>query len=622
MKQKTIYLLLILFYAFAVSFCSTRALTFCGGDPTLDPDNECLLFPPQKLYIDIAANAYKLAWDAVTPHAHYKWQEAAGLHTGWDGDEQSVGIGSTSVLMRARSMNIYRYRVRSCNPDGCGAWSAELQHYEGPRPPDQVTVAITNFSAKKFTITWNAATEHSVILYKVIRCITATHPCPEHERIELKVHDPQQREISDIVTTSPVYYSVQACTLEGCGVTSAPAIEAILSDGSNSAPFIVKNYRQLLCMGRSGVSTSGVDCSNYSDWQADQHYKLGADIDASASCPGYDGTNGQTVTCGANQIAWVPLGNCGADGSCLGNRSSDDATFKGSLDGGGFVIRNLYYYKYDNGGMVSEYGGLFGAVENGLIKNLALINIYIDLTAYSPTVGSLAAWITKSNISNSYATGVVTASRAQSTAGGLIGFMHKSSITNSYAAVTVLASTPTVFAYAGGLVGQLFSGGIGNSYATGMVTAVLLQVPDNMVGDEAMAGGLVAFSVGANIRNSYAAGVVSAAGYTGGFIGTAFNGWQSIGGRNYYVDRKGINGIGGGSCAAEICLAATGADIAARRKWLQTQNESNSAMFSSGTSITLNGKSYSYESWDNGIWGDLTSNSRYPCLKGITPGCQ
>ena len=146
--------------------------------------------------------------------------------------------------------------------------------------------------------------------------------------------------------------------------------------------------------------------------------------------------------------------------------------------------------------------GLFGDVENAIIRDVGLENVNINATANS--TGALAGSAEgTTEIVNSYAKGTITSSK--SNIGGLVGSLNStSSIKSSYAEVNVTGS-----ASVGGLVG-LSAGTIENSSATGTVKA-----------SSSTAGGFVGRTTGGSITNSFAAGNVTASSAAGGFVGSA-----------------------------------------------------------------------------------------------------
>ena len=146
--------------------------------------------------------------------------------------------------------------------------------------------------------------------------------------------------------------------------------------------------------------------------------------------------------------------------------------------------------------------GLFGYVEDAIIRDVGLENVNINATANS--TGALAGSAEgTTEIVNSYAKGTITSSK--SNIGGLVGSLNStSSIKSSYAEVNVTGS-----ASVGGLVG-LSAGTIENSSATGTVKA-----------SSSTAGGFVGRTTGGSITNSFAAGNVTASSAAGGFVGSA-----------------------------------------------------------------------------------------------------
>jgi len=141
-------------------------------------------------------------------------------------------------------------------------------------------------------------------------------------------------------------------------------------------------------------------------------------------------------------------------------------------------------------------------------------------------------------------------------------------------------------------------------------------------------GGLFGYTDGATIKNvgledayiHVSSTATNAYLYSGGLVGRINTDLPKIVGKNYYVDADGTNGVGrytstSKRCTATVCIHATGADVAARRSWLQSQNESG-ALFPSGTTDGIN-----YAPWSTSIWSDLTTAGKYPCLRGVTPGC-
>ncbi len=213
-------------------------------------------------------------------------------------------------------------------------------------------------------------------------------------------------------------------------------------------------------------------------------YELAADIDANASCPNYDGSNGDDLTegggsnaddCGAGQEAWAPVGD-------------NSNRFTGILEGNGHSISNLYY-KGD-----AEHSGLFGYTSGAVIQRLSLDNVYIHSSSIN-TAGGIMATMTGAggSITSSSVTGSGSIAR-----GGTVGMLvanitgNNVTISDSYTTGNVHGSTT------GGLVGDTTGSSditISNSYTTGHIHGGLT-------------GGLVGNASNVDISNSYATGSV------------------------------------------------------------------------------------------------------------------
>ena len=314
--------------------------------------------------------------------------------------------------------------------------------------------------------------------------------------------------------------------------------------GSPLKPHIITTYAELKTM-RNDLSA---------------HYKLGGNIDASASweegaenCDAYTG-NGELPT-GTPCTGWVPVGD---------NSDDTDATrFTGSLDGAGYTINDLYVYVKVTSG--TAYGGLFGyAGGRAEIRNLGLTDVYVNVSSSSSANsfgGGLAGW-SDGTITSSYTTGEVTADSSsdfsssdffQDSAGGLVGISY-GAIMNSYATgdVTTNSSAANKNAYGGGLVGQSY-GTIMNSYATGDVEAnssrdtvsgglsgrnagtIMNSYATGDVevssssGSSSYGGGLVGLDRGGTITNSYATGDVEATSTSGTSYGGGLVGYNDAG---------------------------------------------------------------------------------------------
>ncbi|WP_178024407.1 S-layer homology domain-containing protein [uncultured Paenibacillus sp.] len=284
---------------------------------------------------------------------------------------------------------------------------------------------------------------------------------------------------------------------------------AVAGSGTAGDPFIVTTLDQLDAV-RDNLTA---------------HYRLGADIDASATA-GWDGGAG-----------WMPIGERGGGSS---------TQFTGVFDGAGHVIRNLTINRPSQDGV-----GLFGMIgTGGVVRSLGIeggtitggnytgalagnnngtieqSHTGVDVRGYG-LVGGLAGY-EYGQILASYATGDVSGTNnvggligrsdgtvteayatghveGNDTVGGLIGLKEGGELSRSYFAGTVHANGQ----YIGGLVGFLFGAILSQSYNIGSVSG------DHIV------GGLVGITDYGYIGKSYASGqVTAAAGDVGGVLGS------------------------------------------------------------------------------------------------------
>jgi len=156
---------------------------------------------------------------------------------------------------------------------------------------------------------------------------------------------------------------------------------------------------------------------------SDRLVLLTGDIDLSGYGASFNGGKG-----------WIPIG-----------KTITNSRFRGSFDGGGHVIRNLYINNEDG-----DYAGLFGYIDSigGSVKNLSLENVNIKGRMRA---GGIAGYMNGGSLTNCCVTGSVIGNQY---AGGIIGSMSGGSLTNCYSAGSVNGSQ-----YAGGIAGQMIGQG-------------------------------------------------------------------------------------------------------------------------------------------------------------------
>jgi hypothetical protein len=261
----------------------------------------------------------------------------------------------------------------------------------------------------------------------------------------------------------------------------------------------------------------------------DKHFIQIADIDAGETATWHDGL-------GFDPIGWMAFERDSLWIDIIGE------PFTGTYNGNGFIIKDLTINRED-----SEFIGLFGYVEKGVIKNMTLENVHVTglssvgglvgrnlgfienaiiegfVTGKGRTVGGLVGsnannrglvdtqeWI-RGEISSSSASGQVSGAYH---VGGLAGW-NAGSISGSNATSDVSGKNEI-----GGISG-VNGATITASFATGSVTG------------ESMVGGLIGLNAGQAgriypfegiVRDAYATGNVSGINNVGGLIGRSYRG--------------------------------------------------------------------------------------------------
>jgi hypothetical protein len=270
-------------------------------------------------------------------------------------------------------------------------------------------------------------------------------------------------------------------------------------DGSPVNPYQVKTIAHLSAM----------------RFHPKSHFKLMNDLDFKGSC--FDSSNS------AGNYGWDFLGD-------------DQKVFRGSFDGSGFEIRNLYINRPDR--LIENYAGLFGMADEAVLRNVTLIDVHVAGRGY---VGGLTGKDENSTITGCSVTGYV---QGKQCIGGLVGDCLKSQLINCRTDVTIKASDK----YAGGLVGN--SGG-----------NITLCKSSGEVSGYIGVGGLVGYS-GSSILKSNTTSNVSGNSGVGGLVGSISVGpvrscfaTGNVTGKDNNIG--GLAGVvSGGGCPLKDCYAA------------------------------------------------------------------
>jgi len=214
---------------------------------------------------------------------------------------------------------------------------------------------------------------------------------------------------------------------------------------------------------------------------------------------------------------WAPIGRIfsqmelyemGIDPGEDGQYEHLERPFSGIFDGNGKTVRGIGSSESDN----INYGGLFGYVAKGVVKNVGVENVYIS--GGGAVVGILA----DGEVSDCYSTGTIFRS-----GGGVVGEVGENCV------VTRCYSTARVGYYGigpmGGVVGSISgSARVINCYSTGDVGHERDSPRDGPFPN--YVGGVVGLVSGdaSTVANCYSTGLVLGDHYIGGVVGAAGGG--------------------------------------------------------------------------------------------------
>jgi len=244
-----------------------------------------------------------------------------------------------------------------------------------------------------------------------------------------------------------------------------------LGDGTSGNPYQIATLDDLKWIANQ--------VNGGTDFSINGNFIQTANIDASAMNSG---------------VGWIAIGG-----------TDSYYSFSGSYNGQGYTISNLYI----NNPSANNYG-LFGYCANATIKNLGLTNV--SITAGDEVGGLVGYMDAGSTVSNCYVTGVVSSS-LPGVVGGLLGEAFDATITDCYAECTISEG-----AKAGGLIGMLSGGSLSNSYASGSITASQASYIGGLIGGMQLSAGNInsCYSSSAITINGEYSGGKS---FTGGFVG-------------------------------------------------------------------------------------------------------
>lgn len=300
-------------------------------------------------------------------------------------------------------------------------------------------------------------------------------------------------------------FAVQTASAQGSSANAnfpGAYSPGVFGDGSAGYPFQINSVAELATL------ATLVNANNAS--YIAKYYKLMNNLDLNVT-PHNSGTG------------WTPIGTWGNP-------------FKGTFDGNGKTVSNLFI------NASGSEKGLFGSIESGVVKDLAVTGS----VKAGPTIGGFTGALRFSRVENCSFTGTVEGNEKT---GGIAGFVEtlgsttRTTITNCYFEGDVKGYGQT-----GGLLGINIAGDITNCYAKGTVTVAgngSLGVGDRNV------GGLIGRSedgvpgTPVYIKNCYFQGTITAtnAGGTGGLIGKT---WRNDISACYVIGTiNGVDVVGG-----------------------------------------------------------------------------
>lgn len=262
---------------------------------------------------------------------------------------------------------------------------------------------------------------------------------------------------------------------------------------------------------------------------------------------------------------WTPIGTAAAP-------------FKGSIDGNGYVIKNLKSNR-----STTNLIGLFGMAQDATIKNIALEDVNLN---GQQDVGGIVGKAIGVQLSKCYVTGVL---EGNDHVGSLIGGVYSGSTSNvddCYSPATV----KTRNYQAGGLFGVASSTNLNNSYFSGTVTSTAATL-----GWTHNAGGLVGLVEDANV-----------------FINSCVSGASSVTGgtANPYVAR------GDAESTLVNCLFRSDMAVSAPADPSNAGSAQPDPSEGRELSVLTSQSTYSALAWNfETVW--TIQNGQYPTLKGV-----
>ena len=174
------FLLVPLFCVLFYAQCATKVEP-CNGNPSADPDFDCLPFPPRLLEPEYdSGTGYKIpiSIEGADGLDKYEYQEKCYDYyvkdgdISWDGAALQNTAASEKYLDAGMIDGLCFYRMRSCNEYGCGRWSDMTKIVGGLIAPGGVKVDgispvngnVYIVNALRYDIVWDALSDPGIFV--------------------------------------------------------------------------------------------------------------------------------------------------------------------------------------------------------------------------------------------------------------------------------------------------------------------------------------------------------------------------------------------------------------------------------------------------------------------------
>jgi hypothetical protein len=207
---------------------------------------------------------------------------------------------------------------------------------------------------------------------------------------------------------------------------------------------------------------------------------------------------------------WDRIGMASGYDADSGGLKEGGCPFRGIFDGNGKTVKGLYVTRGSE-----SYQGLFGYVVNGVVKNVGVLDLYMNGNRYC---GGVVGYLAGGTVENSYSSGELWGYDC----GGVVGSVENGSVVNCYSSVRLV-----VVDWAGGVVGTQRGGRVTNCYSTGDVGHDPFRCPvQNCIKERtpSQIGGVVGLVRGGIVTNCYSTGNVRGQHLVGGVVGQLLTG--------------------------------------------------------------------------------------------------